>query len=1372
MVRRISIRVILFLYCLLLSSISFGSTLPKNYGIFDATADWGSTESPPQRGDFKIPGHVEVSKSEDGLAYDLYGNGNDIWDLNDEGYFLYTEKSGSWSLSARLEWINRGKNMHDDPWGKIGPMIREKVQASNSKFFYSILQSGIERPYGRMINTAFRAKHGLDCKSTSQTVPSFNLTLKEPGSIYLRVTRLSQYDIVYSEWSKDGIHWNLHYVDQLEMDETVAFGLAITNHADNDLLAHARCSDVKLEPPKDIPILVMRHLPKQGFQFGKPTNVTLNVLNPNDTAKNVYIAETIPSECAASFPSHNGTIHNASISWTINAKPGLTNLTYQLTTRDPENIRLSFNEKTEPILIFGDSNAGLVVKNKIGKPSYIWRYWDELDGFDGVSRRKLFIAANGSVITNKRNGEFARLDGYSIQTIPGNKDLIPVELQWGQFLPVESANGEIWSTSYEQVDDQIITHSLLRYENGKWISYSSKDIFPTPKSVTLIPSVTGHVYLRFPEEIYEFNAESQTFNWIRKTSKKNLNYILTTINSQSSDGSFWTLCEDHLLRIRTPTPWNNLQKTEWIEYPYDPNIPVGNPWLPRNNEIRGISVSDSLTVKRIYFDGKKWEIKGDLSAGDFFFHDKHGVIWSCNLYNRNLKKIDHNNTTIIRNDFLSGVSTDIAVDVNSGFWVATQRALIKNTQPLWNTPKNISGFQNPIKNIYEDKQGRIWFTSNEQLIIRDTEDNWTIYTNPYTGYHDETWFTLPMNGKISISNFIVNFDIRNLYFDPNNETFSIERDERGFPFYCYVDHVREIQWMTFLSYEEDQWYIYRRDAKEEEKRFEFELKSNNNYPCVLLENDKSEVWLSYNDEIRYYQDDDYTSYGPNDGYTLSNCKNMVVLDNGIKWFGTDKILAFDGRKWSLVRDGFGTIHQMTKSSEGAIWIASSNGLWKYIPANETIDQDIWLRFGTEEGLPGNSVYAVYEDRQKQIWAGTSLGLVCYNPEADRDYPQTIIKDNEYVNRIAKGTQMFVGYTGMDRWKYTQKELITYSTKLNNSEWSSFTSANVFTAKELDAGNYTLSVRAMDSNGNIDPTPATFNFLVIPDWYEQPAFIAIMIVSTIIILVLGYLSYKHYRQLRHALFDIQLVNSDLNHANAKLQEANAELQQLDQMKSAFVSQASHDLRTPLTAIKSSLDNVLRGVGGTLSDKQRKVINRALKSVNRLTHLINDVLDINRIESGREVIEKQEVLFNALIKNVVMENQPSANQKEIKLTSTGLDESCKLNIDPGKIERVVGELIGNAIKYTPEGGNVEIALFHDDKNVTLTVKDSGIGMSEEECKKIWERFYRTNASKHVAKGTGLGLSIAKELVELHEGSLQVNSHISKGTTFTLSLPKGES
>lgn len=264
-----------------------------------------------------------------------------------------------------------------------------------------------------------------------------------------------------------------------------------------------------------------------------------------------------------------------------------------------------------------------------------------------------------------------------------------------------------------------------------------------------------------------------------------------------------------------------------------------------------------------------------------------------------------------------------------------------------------------------------------------------------------------------------------------------------------------------------------------------------------------------------------------------------------------------------------------------------------------------------------------------------------------------------------------------------------------------------------------------------------------------------------------------KQFASVNYELESINVELENRVARrtieLEQANEELRELDKMKSQFVSQASHDLRTPLTAIKGSLDNLLMGIAGDLNEKQSKIMQRATKSVDRLTNLINDVLDLNRIETGRIILEKTDIPFKTLIENILHENRPAAEQKQIQLSFDAEEGDYTLQIDGGKMERVVGELVSNAIKYTPENGTVDVHLSHDDQQVSLSVQDSGLGMTPDECEKIWDRFYRTTASQKFAKGLGLGLSIAKELVELHQGSIELISQQGQGTTFTLRLPR---
>lgn len=291
------------------------------------------------------------------------------------------------------------------------------------------------------------------------------------------------------------------------------------------------------------------------------------------------------------------------------------------------------------------------------------------------------------------------------------------------------------------------------------------------------------------------------------------------------------------------------------------------------------------------------------------------------------------------------------------------------------------------------------------------------------------------------------------------------------------------------------------------------------------------------------------------------------------------------------------------------------------------------------------------------------------------------------------------------------------------------------------------------------------------------FITLAILECVRVIIMAVLRYPDTIQNFQALTEelerrVEQRTAELREANLQLQQANLKLLELDQMKTAFVSQASHDLRTPLTAIKGSLDNLTLGVAGELNEKQKKIMLRATRSVDRLTNLINEILDLNRIESGRITLEKSIISLKAIVEQCLQEHGPAAEKRQLLLLGAPIADSLNLYADPSKIERVCGELISNAIKYTPAGGTIQVSLARNGSAAVFKVQDTGIGMTAEECGKIWERFYRTTESQKFAKGSGLGLSIAKELIELHEGHITVESVPGAGTTFTVTLPMDQS
>jgi len=230
-----------------------------------------------------------------------------------------------------------------------------------------------------------------------------------------------------------------------------------------------------------------------------------------------------------------------------------------------------------------------------------------------------------------------------------------------------------------------------------------------------------------------------------------------------------------------------------------------------------------------------------------------------------------------------------------------------------------------------------------------------------------------------------------------------------------------------------------------------------------------------------------------------------------------------------------------------------------------------------------------------------------------------------------------------------------------------------------------------------------------------------------------------------------------------------LKELDKMKSDFVSNVSHELRTPLTAIKASADNMLDGLVGDLSEKQTRYLARIKSNADRLARLINDLLDLSRIEAGIN-LKPTNLDLVTIAKEVTEILRPVAAEKLITLTIESPENTLTAWADPDRISEVLMNLLGNAIKFTPTHGEVTLSLRRSGNEwVKISVADTGPGIPSEEANRIFDKFYQvTQAEKQKAVGTGLGLSITKALVEMHGGKIWLESEGGRGSIFSFTLP----
>jgi signal transduction histidine kinase len=253
------------------------------------------------------------------------------------------------------------------------------------------------------------------------------------------------------------------------------------------------------------------------------------------------------------------------------------------------------------------------------------------------------------------------------------------------------------------------------------------------------------------------------------------------------------------------------------------------------------------------------------------------------------------------------------------------------------------------------------------------------------------------------------------------------------------------------------------------------------------------------------------------------------------------------------------------------------------------------------------------------------------------------------------------------------------------------------------------------------------------------------------------------------FNVTLTKR-IDEATAQLRKTNAKLLALDESKDDFISMASHQLRTPLTAAKGYLSMVLDGDAGSVSPLQKKMLNQAFLSSQRMVFLIADLLNVSRLKTGKFVIERTPINLANMIHEEISQLRETAAARGLKLVFDRPKDFPLLMLDETKTRQVVMNFIDNAIHYTPSGGTVRVELAEKPHTIELRVRDDGIGVPKSEQHHLFTKFYRAaNARRERPDGTGLGLFMAKKVVVAQGGAVVFESRENKGSTFGFTLPK---
>ena len=233
----------------------------------------------------------------------------------------------------------------------------------------------------------------------------------------------------------------------------------------------------------------------------------------------------------------------------------------------------------------------------------------------------------------------------------------------------------------------------------------------------------------------------------------------------------------------------------------------------------------------------------------------------------------------------------------------------------------------------------------------------------------------------------------------------------------------------------------------------------------------------------------------------------------------------------------------------------------------------------------------------------------------------------------------------------------------------------------------------------------------------------------------------------------------------------ERKQIDKLKNEFISNVSHELRTPLSIIKEGVSLVLDGVICPIKEEQAKVLAMAKANIDRLARLINNLLDISKLEAGKLEFKRVLVDFSTMLRDICAKWKLEVDKNCQSLEYCSPDLPVNIYIDPDKLTQILDNLISNAIKFTPKEGKIKVELKDEKNQIEISVSDTGIGIAKEDLPNVFGRFQQFSRPQGGAgyKGTGLGLAIVKELIEIHKGEIKVESELNKGTKFIFTLPK---